>query len=119
MLFRDNLAYHDYEGLAVNEEECGRLVSDLGDKPALLLRNHGTLTVGETISKAYVYMFFLERACQMQVAALAGGSEVIVPPPAVQEIVWQQAQAAFQVAGVLEWGGLLRTLDAEDPGYMD
>ena len=119
LLFRDNLAYHDYEGLAVNDAECERLVSDLGDKPALMLRNHGTLTVAETVSKAYVYMFFLERACQMQIAALAGGSEVIVPPPEVQEIVWQQAQAAFQAAGILEWAGLIRTLDAEDPGYKD
>ncbi len=119
LLFHGNLAYHDYEGIAVDEGECERLVADLGGKSALILRNHGTLVVGETVAKAFVTMTFLERACQVQVAALAGGAEVIVPTPEVQKIVTQQAQAAFQAAGFMEWAGLLRTLDAEDPGYKD
>ena len=119
LLFHGNLAYHDYEGIAVDEDECDRLVADLGEKAALILRNHGTLVVGETISKAFVAMTILERACQVQVAAQAGGSEVIVPPPKVQEVVTQQARAAFQAAGIMEWAGLLRTLDAEDPSYRD
>lgn len=117
LLFEDNVAYHPYEGLAVAEGECERLVSDLGDKPAMLLENHGTLTVGDTVSKAYVFMWFLERACQMQVAALAGGAEIIVPPEDVRKRVRQQVVAAFQQAGTMEWAGLIRTLDREEPDY--
>ena len=81
------------------------------------LRNHGTLIVGEGVSQAFVYAFFLERACQMQIAAQAGGGELIVPPKEVRDRVATQAANAFQAAGLMEWAGLLRTLDGEDPGY--
>ena len=119
LLFHGNVAYHDYEGIAINEDECERLVADLGDHQVMILRNHGTLSVGETVSKAYVTMFFLERACQMQVAALSGGTEITVPETAVQELVTKQAAAAFAAAGTMEWAGLLRLLDREEPDYKD
>ncbi|HEY7816635.1 MAG TPA: class II aldolase/adducin family protein [Vicinamibacteria bacterium] len=119
LLFEDNVAYHAYEGLAVAEGECERLVADLGSKPAMLLQNHGTLTVAETISKAFVLMWFLERACQMQVAALSGGAEFIVPPEDVRKRVRMQAAVSFQQAGIMEWAGVLRTLEREEPDYRN
>ena len=118
LLFHDNIAYHDYEGLAVAEGEIDRLGADLGDKPAMILRNHGILTLGRSVSQAYVLAFFLERACQMQVAALSAGRDgIVVPSPEVQAAVRRQAAMAFQAAGTMEWAGLIRLLDREDPTY--
>ncbi len=120
LLFVGNLAYHDYEGLALGEGECERLVADLGGNAAMILRNHGTLTVGPSVSQAYVYMFFLERACQMQVAALSAGLDAIIEPgEQVRERVSGQAANAFQAAGLMEWPGLLRILDGEDSSFRD
>src|SRR6267142_1999798 len=77
-----SLAYHDYEGLALNEEEKPRLVADLDDKCHLILRNHGLLTVGRTVAEAFLAMFILERACKIQILAQSGGGEVLsVPDP--------------------------------------
>src|SRR4051795_10888346 len=80
MLVRDEIAYHDYEGVAVDLDERERIVADLGNKGAMLLRNHGTLTVGETVGEAFVKMYYLERACQAQVMALSAGESLNNPP---------------------------------------
>ena len=74
-LLQHQVAYHGYEGLALNHDERERLVADLGDKPLMLLRNHGTLAVGETAAQAWIGIFFLERACAQQVAALTNGGQ--------------------------------------------
>lgn len=119
MVFQGNLAYHDYEGIALNEDERPRLVADLGDKPAMILRNHGTLTVGETVADAFVRMVFLERACEMQVAALSAGRDRLHwPSEQARATVAAQAGGLRQV-GAKSWPGLLRMLDARDPGYRD
>ena len=76
MLIRGEIAYHDYEGVAVDLDERERIVADLGDKSAMLLRNHGTLAVGETVGEAFVKIYFLERACQAQVMALSAGEAI-------------------------------------------
>src|SRR5688500_18311959 len=75
-----SLAYHDYEGLALNEEEKPRLVSDLGNKNQMILRNHGLLTVGRTVAEAFLSMFILERACKIQILAQSGRSELTAVP---------------------------------------
>lgn len=75
-LFHNALAYHDSEGVAVHEEECDRLVADLGSKRAMILRNHGLLTAGETVGEALQRMINLETACRIQIAALSGGAAV-------------------------------------------
>src|SRR5438105_7588673 len=80
MLALASLAYHDYEGLALNEAEKPRLVTDLGDKSHLILRNHGLLTVGRTAAEAFLAMFLLERACKIQILAQAGGRELVRIP---------------------------------------
>src|SRR5436190_2567106 len=71
-----SLAYHDYEGLALNEAEKPRLVSDLGDKKNMILRNHGLLTIGSTVAEAFLSMYLLERACRIQILAQSGGGDL-------------------------------------------
>ncbi|MGE0597030.1 MAG: class II aldolase/adducin family protein [Hyphomonadaceae bacterium] len=111
------LAYHGYEGIALNLDERERLVADLGDKQLMLLRNHGTLAVGANAADAFVAIFFLERACAQQVAALSAGAEnVLTAPDAAQDEVRGQSAGARMVAG-LAWAGLLRKLDRHLPGY--
>ena len=116
-LLQHQVAYHGYEGLALNHDERERLVADLGDKPLMLLRNHGTLAVGETAAQAWIGIFFLERACAQQIAALSGGREHVLLAP-------QQAQAETREQGrgigfisALAWPGALRQLERRSPGY--
>jgi len=118
LLTLPNLAYHGYEGVALNLDERERLVKDLGDKNLMLLRNHGTLAVGSSAAAAFVGIFFLERACAQQVAALSGGREnvLIAPEEAQEETRNGPARAMGGVSG-LAWPGLKRKLDRELPGY--
>lgn len=116
LIVRTQLAYHDYEGIALNLDERERLVADIGDKKMMLLRNHGTLTVGETAADCWINMFYLERACKQQVMALSAGREnVLFAPQAAQDEV--QAQMARGLGGKLAWPGALRQLDRALPGY--
>jgi ribulose-5-phosphate 4-epimerase/fuculose-1-phosphate aldolase len=109
MLVRGDLAFHDYEGVAVDMSERDRLVADLGDKNAMLLRNHGTLTVGKTVGECFVRLYFLERACQAQVHALSAGDAVNNPPQGSPEVTAQQGQAGVAVAAnLLAWPALKR-----------
>ncbi|MBW3558463.1 MAG: class II aldolase/adducin family protein [Proteobacteria bacterium] len=111
------LAYHDYEGIAVNLEERERIVRDLGDKRVMLLRNHGTLALGETAAQAWLGAFFLERACRQQCLALAAGRQgVLLASQEAQVEVREQTRAMPMVAG-LAWPGLLRRLNRLSPGY--
>ncbi len=114
-----SLAYHDYEGIALNLDERQRLVRDLGERNLMLLRNHGTLAVGATAAEAWLGLFSLERACRQQVMALtAGRAGVLLAPEAAEAEV--RAQTAGQAIGKLSrlaWPGLLRLLDRRSPGY--
>lgn len=110
------LTYHAYEGIALNPDERERLVADLGPKKLMLLRNHGTLAVGDTAAECWIGMYYLERACAMQVMALAGGlDQVRLIPPAVQDEV--RSQVSRGVGGALAWPGCLRKLDRDRSGY--
>src|SRR5437762_8493225 len=107
-----SLAYHDYEGLALNEEEKPRLVADLGDKNHLILRNHGLLTVGRTAAEAFLAMFLLERACKIQILAQSGGGELVeIPAPIVKRVDSQLKAVTVGQGAELTWPGLLRKLD--------
>ena len=113
-----SLGYHDFEGPALNDEEKPRLVADLGGNDCLILRNHGLLTVGETVADAFVSMYYLEASCAIQVRAQSGGGELI---PVGKDII-ENAYTARQRrggAGPLVWPGLLRRLDRTDPSYRD
>jgi len=113
-----NLAYHNYEGIALDLDERERLVADLGDKTAMMLWNHGTLAVGATAAQCWTNIFFLERACQIQVMASAQGREHLrmAPDDAIETVKQQQAMAAGMGA-MLAWPGCLRKLNRESPGY--
>ncbi|MBU6319878.1 MAG: class II aldolase/adducin family protein [Alphaproteobacteria bacterium] len=113
-----HLSYHDYEGIALDLDERERLVADLGSKKLMLLWNHGTLAVGETAAECWMGIFYLERACRMQVLALSGGRDKArLAPDAAIETVRGQMARGFGGAGQLAWPGCLRKLDRELPGY--
>ena len=120
MLVRHDLAYHDYEGVALDHDERERIVADMGEKSNLMLRNHGTLTVGRSAAECFLRMFFLERACSMQVRALsAGRPNMTIPSQKVQDVVKGQSnpEGTAVIANRLAWPGLLRRLDRQLPGY--
>ncbi len=117
LLVIPKLAYHEYEGVALNLDERERLVRDIGDKNLMLLRNHGTLSVGMNAADAFVGIFFLERACAEQVAALSGGrDQVLIAPEAAQQEALGPSKGLAMVSG-LAWPGLKRKLDRQLPGY--
>ncbi|TBN46948.1 class II aldolase/adducin family protein [Pseudomonas sp. BGI-2] len=128
MEFYGRVAYHDYEGVALDMSEQQRLVQDLGDKPVLMLRNHGLLTVGETVSQAFLRMYYLEKACEIQLAAQAAG-ELVLPPSKVCEHTERQfndpgrpldeGELSDPDAVQLAWAALLRLLERVAPGYRD
>jgi ribulose-5-phosphate 4-epimerase/fuculose-1-phosphate aldolase len=119
MLIRDEVAYHDYEGVAVDLDERGRIVADLGAKSAMLLRNHGTLALGETVGEAFLKIYFLERACEAQILALsAGPGHLNNPPQGSPEVTAQQGKVGLKMAaGALAWPALLRKAYRLDPGF--
>ncbi|CAE6761853.1 hypothetical protein R69619_03417 [Paraburkholderia nemoris] len=117
--FYGHLAYHDYEGLAFTPTEGERLVAHLANKPAMLLRNHGTLTAGRTIAEAYVLMATLIKACEIQLQAQACGSELVVPGDDVAARTADQLYDGGAIEGALEWPALLRKLDRIDRTYRD
>lgn len=117
--FHERIGYHDYEGLAFSPSEGERLVTSLGTHPAMLLRNHGTLTVGRTVAEAFVLMATLVKACEIQLQALAGGVTPTLPSPAVQDKTAIQLEDGGAIEGVMEWPALLRKLDRIDPSFRD
>lgn len=125
MEFHNRVGYHDYEGVALNLDEQQRLVADIGTHPALILRNHGLLTVGESAAQAFLRMYYLEKACEIQVTAQAGGVPLVVPPAEVCEYTARQLSGeetgdfedddAYELA----WAAMLRLLDRIAPDYKD
>ena len=120
MVIRNECAYHDYEGIALNHDERERLLDDLGDKHCMILKNHGLLATGATCADAWLRLFFLERACTMQIKALSGGSKLNMVPDNVVELVTDQGQmASEQGIGNLAWPALMRKLDKIDVSYKE
>jgi ribulose-5-phosphate 4-epimerase/fuculose-1-phosphate aldolase len=116
-----DLAYHDYEGVALDLAERPRLQRDLGQKNIMLLHNHGTLAVGRTCAEAFLRMYFLERACTMQVRTRQLGG-LADDYPTAPEVIEKNAGLVrsgglAQVAQQLVWPALLRKLDRLDPGF--
>lgn len=118
MLIHAQTGYHDYEGVAFNHDERPRLAADLADNNYLILRNHGLLTVGRSVGEAFARMYHLERACQMQIAALAGPGRVITPNQEVQAVAHEQGRADQQmVTDQYIWPALLRKLERLGADY--
>jgi ribulose-5-phosphate 4-epimerase/fuculose-1-phosphate aldolase len=113
-----SLGYHDYEGVALRDDEKPRLVRDLGDRNFLMLRNHGLLTVGATIADAFQAMYLFEAVCTIQVRAMAGGVPLTHVHPQIIATAQQQAKEVTKgLGGALIWPGLKRRLDRVYPGY--
>ena len=117
-----SLSYHDYEGVALNHEEKVRLQADLGDTTFMVLRNHGLMVVGPTIADAFLSMFTLQRACDVQIMAQSGGSELIPIPQSILDgakVMMQKVTKTSKTTGggALIWPALLRKMDALDPSY--
>ncbi|MET0216455.1 MAG: class II aldolase/adducin family protein, partial [Burkholderiales bacterium] len=117
MRFYKNVAYHDYEGVALDPAEEKRLTEDLGQHKAMILHNHGTLTCGVTVAEAYVLMATLEKACVTQLAAMAASKDVVVPPEEVLELAVSQLIDDSTPEGEMEWPSLLRRLERDDPSF--
>mmetsp|Transcript_30059 Transcript_30059/g.39559 ORF Transcript_30059/g.39559 Transcript_30059/m.39559 type:complete len:302 (+) Transcript_30059:171-1076(+) len=127
-LLLGNISTHKFEGIAIDEHEKERLVSDLGpENNVMLLDNHGIVTVGETLEEAFVWMYWLDKACQAQVKAMAavGGdlSKLHIPEDAMKQKCHEQYIRAFDKAGVgvgkLEFAALKKKLNLMDPSYKD
>ena len=113
-----SLAYHDYEGIALEDDEKPRLVRDLGDKQCLMLRNHGLLTVGRSMAEAFVLMYMLETSCAIQLRAQAGMAALPPLSPGIVDRAHTQFERVLRGSGgTLAWPGLLRKLDRLDPSY--
>ena len=121
----ERVAYHDFEGPSLDLEERERLASNLGDKNVLILRTHGLLTCGHSVAQAFVRMFRLERACQVQLAAQATGAPLIVPPRSVCEtsaelsddFLATEGGKGYSRAPNPEFDALMRLMDRKDPSY--
>jgi len=114
------VGYHDYQGVVLDTAEQASLIGDLGRGEALILRNHGALTVGNTVGEAFNWMHRLELACRSQVAAMSCNTPLQQVPPAVLEATWNNYQPGTRRPyGVMEWPALLRKLDRLDPSYRD
>ena len=116
-----SLAYHAYEGVALNHEEKARLQSDLGENNFMMLHNHGLMTCGSSIADTFLMMFIFQRACDIQVLAQNGGAELIAIQPQIlagaKAMIAGVTKSAQGMGGALAWPALLRKLDQQDPGY--
>jgi len=122
MIAGADIAYHEYEGIATDLAERERLVADLGARHVMILRNHGTLTVGASVASCFLRLYFLERACEAQVLMLSAGRDNLNPPPdGVGDKVAGQSnpRGMAALAEALAWPALLRKLDRIDPSFRD
>jgi len=114
------IGLHEYQGVVLDDAEKASLIADLGDREALLLRNHGALVVGRTVGEAFNWAHRLELACRTQLAAQATGSALHAVPPAVLDATWNNYQRGTRRPyGLMEWPALLRKLDRLDPSFRD
>lgn len=120
LLVGRRLAYHDYEGVALIEDERLTLKRDIADKEVLILRNHGLLTTGRTVGEAFWLMLQTQRACEIQIAAMSGGAPLRLLDDRIQDLVYEQTyNYGGQPNGALDWIALRRELDRVAPDYRD
>lgn len=118
LVVQGRLAYHDYEGVALRDEERARLQADLGDARVMILRNHGLLAVGETVGEAFYWLYTLQKACEIQVLAQSGGAPLKMVPQDVQDLVTEQTrQFAGASLGSRDWVALMRDVERIAPDF--
>jgi ribulose-5-phosphate 4-epimerase/fuculose-1-phosphate aldolase len=118
MLVRSQIAYHDYEGVALFEEEKERLGKDLGEARLMILRNHGTLALGKNVAEAFTNIYFLEKACSYQVRALSGNLELNYPSEESIETTRQQGEGR-EMAAALLWPAVKRKMERLDSSFLN
>jgi ribulose-5-phosphate 4-epimerase/fuculose-1-phosphate aldolase len=118
-LLHGQVAYHDFEGLAVNFEERERLVRDLGDKPLMMLRNHGMLAVGESVSQTFMNAYYFQRSCEIQVAAMSANTPLRLVSDAIGEDSAQAFHKFSRARPCYDWDAMVRKIDAIDPSYRE
>lgn len=122
MMFHDRVAYHDLEGIATDLGEQQRLVDDLGDKPVMILRNHGLLACGRSIAEAFRRIYYLERACRLQLQVMQTGAKMSLPSAEVSEHTarqWEDGTAGQGSLDAVEWPAMVRLMDTKDPSFRD
>jgi ribulose-5-phosphate 4-epimerase/fuculose-1-phosphate aldolase len=121
MMLAADVAYHDYEGVALDTDERARLIAHLGAKNHMLLRNHGLLVAGSSVGQAFMRAYSLQRACQIQVAAQAGGVPLILPDAEVRDKVARQTRPTPGTSRTIDvaWSALLRRVERTDPDYQN
>ena len=126
--FFEQVSYHDFEGPSVDIDERRRLAENLGTNQVMVMRNHGLLACGETVGQAFVRMFRLERACQVQIAAQASGEKLIVPPREVCELSRERSDAflatainegSYSKVANPEFDAMVRLMERKDPSFQD
>jgi ribulose-5-phosphate 4-epimerase/fuculose-1-phosphate aldolase len=119
VFYTDRLSYHDFEGITLDTDECDRLARDLGPNNAMILRNHGLLTCGATVADAFAELYHLQRACEVQVAAMAGGAAIRVPPVEIARRAAAQfdSTARHGPQNALLLAAMLRWMDEVSPGF--
>jgi ribulose-5-phosphate 4-epimerase/fuculose-1-phosphate aldolase len=115
--YYNSVRYHDYEGLALVDDEKARLAADLGDGSAMILRNHGLLTAAASVAETFLALFMLQKACEVQVAALSAGRDLIHQPQEMADLVALQSQSAFGLGAQMSWNALLRKMDRLDSSF--
>ena len=116
-IFHNRVSYHDWEGMSTNREECDRLTNDLSNNKVMILRNHGLLTCGESISEAFILMYYLERACKNQLDTYSMGLELNKPSSNLLEFASGQFDDPMYKIGNNEWPALKRILDDKKSIY--
>lgn len=125
MRYQGHMGFHDYEGVALDTDERGRLIADIGPHKVLVLRNHGVLTVGRTIPEAFILMYYFEKAARVQLlaqSAIAAGAQLALPPSVVTQKTARQFNdhhGDIKAAGSREWPAFIRLMDRIDPSYRD
>lgn len=117
MCFYRRIAYHDYEGVALDLDERDRLVRDLGDKDVMILKHHGLLTVGSTVPEAFLNMYLLEQSCRIQIASTQGGQKITLPSDKIASHTAEQFQREGYNRNPRPWAALKRLLDRLSPEY--
>ncbi len=120
MQFHRRIAYHDLEGIATDLGEQERLIADLGSHNAMILRNHGLLTCGRSVAEAFRRIYYLERACRLQLDVMASGGAISVPSETVAEHTarqWEEGSAGQGTVNAIEWPALVRLMEKKDPGF--
>jgi ribulose-5-phosphate 4-epimerase/fuculose-1-phosphate aldolase len=122
LMFADGVAYHELEGIAVDLDERSRLIDDLGDQSVMILRNHGLLTVGKSVAQAFRKIYYLERACRLQLDVMRTGAKISLPSDEVSKHTakqWDEGAAGQGVVDPIEWPSLYRLMERKDDTFKN